>query len=146
MGVIQSKLLSLGGDKIASQNLEEEKLQQRGQIIEYDEIILRKMIESECHYNSAQLLVDHRKSEYDGELQMWTGLALSSDGIWREHSWLVTKESTELFPIRGEGSEYGETNIDSNTIIETTRTRELYFGYPVEGEEFDRMAHMLGAF
>ena len=42
-----------------------------------------------------------------------TGYALSDDGLWRSHSWVVTDE----------------------VLYETTVARELYFGIELEEEE-----------
>src|SRR5882672_7029691 len=64
---------------------------------------LRKMRRSQCHDNSLRLVQKHPN------WTMYTGLALSEDGIWRVHSWVTTRR----------------------TLIETTVPRELYFGVPV---------------
>lgn len=145
MEKLKKKLISLGGSKVAGTSNDKNMLK-RAKVLESKNILIRTMIRSSCHYNSAQLVIDHSESEYKGELQMWIGWGLSSDGIWREHSWIVAKEDSELFPIKGEDGEYEETSVSSGTIIETTEPRVMYFGHPISGEEFDRIAYHQGAF
>lgn len=60
---------------------------------------------SGCHDNSCRLALENEG------WQMWTGLALSPDGIWRVHSWAVRPDGR---------------------IVETTVGRVLYFGVPVD--------------
>lgn len=61
---------------------------------------------SECHENAARL-ADHLLN------RRFTGFALSKDGCWRVHSWVMTPDG----------------------IVETTERRTLYFGihYPDVG-------------
>lgn len=56
----------------------------------------------ECHENILRL-VEKEPDKYT----MYTGLALSGDGIWRVHSWAVAKDGR---------------------IIESTQPRVLYYG------------------
>lgn len=65
--------------------------------------VLKLGEQSECHENSAKL---HRNAPWRYEVR--TGYALSKDGIWRPHSWVV--------------------DADTNCIIETTEKRVTYFG------------------
>lgn len=146
MEKLKKKLISIGGDTVAGTSNEEEKILKRGQVLSNKNVLVRKMVRSSCHYNSAQLVIDHNKSGYKGELQMWTGWALSSDGIWREHSWVMADDDSKLFPMGSKNDKYKETVVKSGTLIETTESREIYFGYPISGEEFDRTAHHQGAF
>jgi len=60
-----------------------------------------RMAPSECHANAARLWAQSRGSE-----KIWTGFALSTDGLWRQHSWAD----------------------DGHGIIETTEPRISYFG------------------
>jgi hypothetical protein len=60
--------------------------------------ILRK---SACHANSAKLW-----AESLGQEKIWSGYALSMDGLWRQHSWAR----------------------DERGIIETTEIRVAYYG------------------
>ena len=66
-----------------------------------------------CHLNVARLRTSRR-----GHIA--SGWALSIDGLWREHSWLVKSVST--------ASEY---------LIETTVSWLLYHGYILNDEEMD---------
>jgi hypothetical protein len=71
---------------------------------------------SRCHYNAAAIWVNRPY-----EVWIATGFALSDDGWWRPHSWLIERKSGD--------------------VIETTADRELYFGYVLtleEAEEFAR--------
>lgn len=63
---------------------------------------------SRCHANAAKLW---RKDPEN--TQIWTGYALSSDGMWRQHSWAVRE----------------------GVIIETTVSRAGYFGFPLSKDE-----------
>jgi hypothetical protein len=69
---------------------------------------------SQCHANSAELY-DINKNNFD--VRICTGYALSDDGMWREHSWLIRHHER------------------SNEIIETTVKRVCYFGWVLTPEE-----------
>jgi hypothetical protein len=74
-----------------------------------------------CHSNAAQLW-----SENKDVLVIVTGYALSDDGLWRQHSWLMRKPLTA----------------GQHQIIETTIKRVKYFGFilnDTEAETFLRM-------
>lgn len=64
-----------------------------------------KMERNHCHKNAA--VIARAKG-----WEMWSGLALSDDGIWRVHSWCVAKKNG-----RGTGRVY-----------ETTLHRVMYYG------------------
>lgn len=66
---------------------------------------------NQCHFNSAQLWVDKKD-----KLLLYTGYALSDDGMWREHSWCVVDDG-------------------SLTVIETTTPRLAYFGFQLSDME-----------
>jgi hypothetical protein len=71
------------------------------------------MIEGEisnCHSNSARIWDSNREL-----CSICTGYALSKDGVWRQHSWLVLW--------------------DEATLIETTEERIVYFGFNLNSEE-----------
>lgn len=61
---------------------------------------------NDCHSNSAKLWKL-------GEGNLMTGYALSSDGLWRQHSWVQSV----------------------NKIIETTTVRIRYYGFELTAEE-----------
>jgi hypothetical protein len=66
------------------------------------DILTAKGRRSRCHDNALMLAAPNP------HLQVWTGYALSNDGIWRSHSWCV--------------------NPGSWTIVETTNKRVAYHG------------------
>lgn len=64
---------------------------------------------SRCHSNSAYCWDENREL-----CKICTGYALSRDGIWRQHSWVLH---------------------ESRTVVETTVKRVQYFGYVMTEEE-----------
>ena len=105
---LQDKLLSLGGDWVA---LEPEcvldALLNKGQLIK-GRILFKRMASHNCHGNCAQLWEKNSKI-----YKIATGWALSADGIWRQHTWLLK----------------------GKLIIETTEPRTLYYGIVLGDEE-----------
>lgn len=71
---------------------------------------------SQCHRNSCELW-ENNYQEHD--ISICTGYALSSDGMWRQHSWLVWRKEGE----------------NKKTIIETTQKRVAYYGFEMKEEE-----------
>lgn len=110
---LKKRLLEFGGtrfqvDWYLQHELPEErckKLLEQGQL--FDHTICRskhiKGLDNECHANAMVLA---KLKSY----QHFFGLALSEDGIWRVHSFCMTKSL--------------------KTIVETTEPREAYFGIP----------------
>ena len=68
----------------------------------------------DCHANSARLWRGNRAA-----LAIATGYALSEDGLWRQHSWIIRKYPTTKQP----------------RILETTLTRVKYFGCILDDDE-----------
>jgi hypothetical protein len=60
-----------------------------------------------CHSNVAHYWDENRE-----RLAIATGYALSKDGLWRQHSWLLQKK----------------VSAEQCRILETTVNREKYFG------------------
>jgi hypothetical protein len=102
------KLLNIGGDFVIIWRYEPDldKLISRGKLFK-NKIILKQMDFSHCHENAAKLWFKNKN------LKIVTGWALSDDGLWRQHSWILK----------------------NNTIIETTEIREKYFGVILTEEE-----------
>lgn len=102
---LATHLLELGGQtaviSAADENLFEQLLEVGG-LIEPSEVVLKLGRPSDCHGNSARRWGHRRKAR-----DIATGYALSDDGLWRRHSWVL------------EGS----------TLIETTEARTVYFGF-----------------
>ena len=76
-------------------------------------ITYRRMEPSQCHLNVARLWNERKKGSR--LIGVGTGYALSDDGLWRGHSWGLTKKG----------------------IIETTVRRVKYFGLSLVGEGAD---------
>jgi hypothetical protein len=77
-------------------------------------ITLKIMRSSMCHQNIAAAW----KSRRFGIVGIGTGYALSSDGLWRQHSWGLLREG----------------------LLETTVAREKYFGVLLQGPKADWFA------
>ena len=72
-------------------------------------IILKLGERNRCHDNAQKLYQEH-----PNRYRLAYGYALSEDGLWRQHSWLIRKSD--------------------NAIMETTEKRLRYFGYFPEEE------------
>lgn len=87
----------------------DKKIMKDGQLWRGYNSISMKGERSNCHSNTCGLYL-HNKDK----IRVVSGYALSRDGIWRGHSWGVTKR---------------------NIPVETTTKRVLYFGVVLEGRE-----------
>ena len=72
------------------------------------------MGQSACHENVSRVW----KAKRQDLTGIGTGYALSGDGFWRQHSWVVRREG----------------------ILETTRERAMYFGILLQGPDADSFA------
>ena len=72
------------------------------------------MEEGRCHENVARVWTEKPR----GVVGIGTGYALSKDGLWRQHSWVLLREG----------------------IIETTVPRAKYFGLLLQGDDADLFA------
>lgn len=124
--VLRDKLLSIGGCDVCLPVAEEDidDILRYGQLWDNTVIQPIKGDTSRCHSNSANLWYNNRNSceEHDFAVIICTGYALSEDGIWRQHTWLVMAAPR------------------SNNIIETTEKRIAYFGFGMtynQAEEFE---------
>lgn len=116
--VLRNKLLSFGGNIACMQlnDMHYDAIMQRGQYWYGIGVHKKKGYVNQCHYNSC-VLWDKNK----GKMSIATGYALSKDGCWRQHSWVVEPLKTKY------------------RIWETTTDRIAYFGVvltPEECEEF----------
>jgi len=105
---LRSILLGIGGEMIVP--VPEPDLAEiiaRGKHIKAP-VKMKTMRQSACHKNAAKLC------RMNPNYRIMTGWALSDDGLWRQHSWVLDKKT--------------------NTIIETTELREAYFGIELEGQ------------
>lgn len=112
---LRKKLLRVGGHELVAPPEPDPDLDdvlERGQTAVAERVRRRQGLPSECHSNVARLY--YRSA---GALRIVTGYALSPDGLWRQHSWAM------------EGDD---------TIVETTDSRVLYFGFVLRGREARR--------
>ena len=112
--ILRDRLLSFGGE-LACMDLHDEdyeKIMERGQFWYGEHTRFKKGEPSRCHRNSAYLWDANR-----GRCQIATGYALSEDGCWRQHSWVVQPLTTKY------------------CIWETTEPRIAYFGFIMNDEE-----------
>lgn len=116
MFVLRDKLLSFGGCEVCLPLTEEDydAIMRRGQLFYAKGVKYRKGESSQCHRNSALLWDANR-----GHCQIATGYALSKDGIWRQHSWVVQPLTVKW------------------RVWETTVSRVAYFGFIMTDEECD---------
>ena len=110
---LRRKLLSFGGEEIVPRDEPDlSEIISRGKIFkEKAKLKIMKLIS--CHSNVVELYANKN-------YKIATGYALSSDGLWRQHSWCI----------------------DNKSIIETTKKRKKYFGFVLT----DRKAHEFSLF
>lgn len=113
---IIQKLKTFGGYEACMPNYEEDalKILNRGQLWLGDKYQIKQGRPSKCHANTCDLWLANKDTL---TIAIATGYALSKDGIWRQHSWLVLK------------------NPRSVKIIETTTKRIAYFGFVMTEDE-----------
>ncbi|MGD0995656.1 MAG: hypothetical protein ABR909_09050 [Candidatus Bathyarchaeia archaeon] len=105
---LQDRLLSLGGDWVALEPEPDlDSLLDKGRLIK-GRVILKRISPHNCHKNCCELWEKNPKT-----CRIATGWALSSDGIWRQHTWLLKGKA----------------------IIETTEPRTLYYGIVLGDKE-----------
>jgi len=103
--LLNDRLLSLGGDWVALQPEPDlELLLKEGQLFN-GKVFVKSMAVCQCHKNCAKLWGDNPKT-----YNIATGWALSADGIWRQHTWLLKK----------------------TVILETTSPQVAYYGYVLD--------------
>jgi hypothetical protein len=113
---LKSRLLGIGGNHFQITGLIEDQLDpehvatmlESASAVSGSGATLRKGKSRACHDNSRHYAASKRSGKFVHHL----GLALSEDGCWRIHSWVVGPKG----------------------IIETTESREVYFGVPAAPE------------
>ena len=105
---LHQKLLAFAGEAICFPPYEEDldNILNYGQFWVGSNAKLMRGEPSRCHANSANLWEQNKEAT-----RICTGYALSEDGMWRQHSWLVWHKSR------------------SNQIVETTAKRIAYYGF-----------------
>ena len=113
-------LLHIGGTETVFPDMEEDmhNILCGGTLYAGKNAKLMKGRPSQCHANACELWLANRA---DNDVSIATGYALSADGYWRQHSWLVHR--------------YKTNTQRRERIIETTEKRLAYFGFEMdEGE------------
>lgn len=121
---LRDRLLTFGGEQGCMPAIEEDiiPIMERGQFWYGDEAHMEIGRPSQCHRNSAELY-DNNLDNPKVKLKIATGYALSDDGLWRQHTWLV-----QALPRK-------------DVIIETTSERVAYFGFVMTAEEAERFVY-----
>lgn len=117
---LKKRLLSIAGEStcLPIQEVDIDDILSRGQIWYGDKCKMKTGNPCQCHSNSAYYWDKHYKNT-----RIATGYALTEDGMWRAHTWVIEKGSK------------------SNTVIETTVKRILYFGFVLTKEECEDFAN-----
>lgn len=116
---LKARLLDFAGEAVCLPGYEED----LENILEYGQFWLgynAEMMRGEacqCHANSARIWEQNNE-----RTTICTGYALSVDGMWRQHSWLIHRKPR------------------SNKIVETTRPRILYYGFALTPEMCEEFA------
>lgn len=116
---LKALLLDFAGDAVCLPGYEED----LEDILEYGQFWLGYNAERmrgeacQCHSNSARIWEQNKD-----KTTICTGYALSTDGMWRQHSWLIHRKPR------------------SNKIVETTRPRVLYYGFALTPDMCERFA------
>lgn len=118
---LQEKLLSFGGSETCFPETEEDmrRILSRGQLWLGDRTRLMKGEDSRCHANVSNIWLANKSKH---EIAICTGYALSKDGTWHQHSWLVLRQPRSV------------------EIVETTIRRVAYFGFVMTTEEANEFA------
>lgn len=105
---LRQKLLAFAGEAVCFPPCEEDfdNILNYGQFWVGSNAKLMRGEPNRCHVNSANLWEQNKDTT-----RICTGYALSEDGIWRQHSWLVWHKAR------------------SNQIVETTVKRIAYYGF-----------------
>lgn len=105
---LSERLLSFGGHAVCLPDIEEDydAIMERGQLFYGKGTHFKKGRPSQCHKNSCLLWNANRENS-----SIATGYALSKDGIWRQHSWVVQPLTVKY------------------RVWETTVARVAYYGF-----------------
>ena len=115
-------LLSIGGRETVFYAVEEDMdaILTRGLYYKGTSKMMRGR-DNRCHSNVCDLWEQNHK---DKDVSIATGYALSDDGLWRQHSWLVHR--------------YQTATQRRTRIVETTVKRVCYFGFEMTDAEAER--------
>lgn len=120
---LHEHLLKIGGVETCFPMIEDDinNILEYGQLWDNITTRIRRGEPNMCHSNAANLWKNNRNSDMF-RLIICTGYALSKDGIWQQHTWLVQAKAR------------------TNNIIETTEPRIAYYGFAMTdalAEEFE---------
>ena len=103
---VMVRCLSFGGEAVCMHEEDPDIMGifTKGVFIYGDNATLTQMRTNNCHENVLVLLESNPR-----RYAPMTGYALSEDGVWRSHSWLV--------------------DIRTDALVETTKRRTAYFGF-----------------
>ncbi|MFE8701077.1 hypothetical protein ACFYKX_10770 [Cytobacillus sp. FJAT-54145] len=121
---MRERLLTFGGEQVCLPAIEEDldAILNRGQLWYGDRSHLVKGRDSRCHENACNLYEANQNNPLV-TLHMATGYALTEDGMWRQHSWLIQERPRV------------------NRVIETTVKRIAYFGFVMTKEEAEEFCY-----
>jgi len=110
---LRNKLLEIDGLEIVPRPEGDlTKLMGRGRVFDLN-VKLKLMRRSGCHENAVKLWMKNKEKN-----KICTGWGLSDDGLWRQHTWIISGEY----------------------IIETTEKRIKYFGVVLDEAESEIFA------
>jgi len=113
---LKKKLLSMGGRMVAGSFEEDlQKMLVRGEVFSPKKVKSVKMKACRCHGNSGVFWKNYSDKNGFDNVQIVTGWCLSTDDIWRQHSFIY-------MPM-------------DDVIIETTVKRKIYFGFALDLKE-----------
>lgn len=120
---LEAKLLSYGGKRMVYVGEPDlQALLERGIVFEEVSVLIRGE-PSHCHENAARMWNEAREV-----YSIATGYALSADGLWRQHSWLLRNHPTGR----------------QHRLIETTVKRVKYFGIILDEQDAEEFVSMIG--
>ncbi len=116
---LRDRLLSFGGESACLPMIEEDltDILEKGQFWFGSGAKRMKGADSQCHRNSCDL---YESNKDNLDVRICTGYALSDDGMWRQHSWLICHSPR------------------SNQISESHEHRIGYYGFVSTPEQCDR--------
>ena len=130
MYLLRDRLLTFGGAEVCMPVQDEDisDILEHGQLWWGDRVQYMKGRPSRCHENASLLYAANKARNRAGDsyhmnITIATGYALSKDGLWRQHSWCLKR------------------NTRSVTVVETTEKRLLYFGFAMTGEKAEEFEY-----
>src|SRR5205823_11877509 len=87
---LETLLLSYGGSELVCLPEDSDAIL-RGTLMQSTKIILKLGERNRCHDNAQKLYQEH-----PNRYRLAYGYALSEDGLWRQHSWLIRKSDNAI--------------------------------------------------